>query len=451
MLIMFLKSELNRYIQNRPRSKKYWEEAKNALPGGISHNIRTFGLHLIDTFPPIIKSAKGATLTDIDNISYIDCWMGHFAMILGHDNHEVVKAVKEQLDFGWHIGTITEFQIKLAQMLINDNPGIEMVRFCSSGTEATMYATRLARAYTKRRIILKALLGWHGANDTLYYGVGSLDKEVFPPGLRPSEEAGILTYEINTEEVFDLIKKHSKNIAAIILEPMLGGGGGFRANVEYLKRLREETEENGILLIFDEVITGYRFLNSLFQNELKVIPDLTTMGKIIGGGFPIGAIGGRRDIIERSSPFSENQILIGGGTFSGYPISMIAGMKTLEILRRSETEYERINEMGTNLRNSLNNFFQESKSSIVAKGYKSIVMLHTLSRFIENPTIRETIENSNKLREALLHLCLFNRNVLGLHGLGSLSMAHTQTEVQKIQEAVEEIAKPITNYNFNKN
>ena len=449
MCVMFLKSELKTYVHNRPRSKRYWEEAQNVLPGGISHNIRTFGLHLIDAFPPIIKSAKGATLTDVDNISYIDCWMGHFAMILGHDNHEVMKAVKEQLDNGWHLGTITEFQIKLAQMLINDNSGIEMMRFCSSGTEATMYATRLARAYTKRRIILKALLGWHGANDTLYYGVGSLNKETHPPGLCPSEEAGIITYEINTEEVFDLIKRYSKDIAAIILEPMLGGGGGFRADLEYLKRLREETEKNGIILIFDEVITGYRFLNSLFQNELKVIPDLTTMGKIIGGGFPIGAIGGRRDIIERSSPLSKDQILIGGGTFSGYPISMVAGMKTLEILRRSEREYERINELGTNLKNSLNKFFQESKSSIVATGYKSIVMLHTLSRFINNPNMREIIENSDNLREALLHLCLFNRNILGLHGLGSISMAHTRTEIKKIQVAIEEIANSITNYNFN--
>jgi glutamate-1-semialdehyde 2,1-aminomutase len=446
---MFLKNELENFIQNRPNSRRDWEKAKKVLPGGISHNIRTFGLHSIGAFPPIIKSAKGAYLTDVDNIRYVDCWMGHFAMILGHDSHEVQKAVKEQLDHGWHLGTITEFQIKLAEMIINDNPGVEMVRFCSSGTEATMYATRLARAYTKKRFILKALLGWHGANDTLYYGVGSLNRENYSPGLCSSEEAGILTYELNTEEVFDLIKKHSKDIAAVILEPMLGGGGGFRADLEYLKRLREETEKNDILLIFDEVITGYRFLYSLFQNELKVLPDLTTMGKIIGGGLPIGAIGGRRDIIERSSPLSENQVLIGGGTFSGYPISMIAGIKTLEILKRSEGEYERIDKLGTNLKNSLNKFFQESKSSIVATGYKSIVMLHTLSRFIENPNMREMIENGDKLREALLHLCLFNRKVLGLHGLGSLSMAHTPTDVKKIQDAIEDIANPITNYNFN--
>ena len=445
---MFLKEELKQYIENRPKSKKEWEKANKVLPGGISHNIRTFGLNQIGAFPPIIKSAKGAYLTDLDNNKYIDCWMGHFAMIIGHNNSEVQKAVRQQLEQGWHLGVLTDLQIKLAEMIINDNPGIEKLRFCTSGTEATMYATRLARAYTKRNLIAKALLGWHGANDTLYYGVGTLNKDIIPPGLPSPSEARILTFEINTEEIFDLIANHSKDLAAVILEPILGGGGGFRANLEFLKRLREETEKRGILLIFDEVITGYRFGNSLFQNELKIIPDLTTMGKIIGGGLPIGAIGGRKDIIERSSPLSKNQILIGGGTFSGYPLSMSAGIKTLEILRRSERQYKRINELGTNLKISLNRFFQESKSSLVATGHKSIIMLHALTKFIENPNMREIIENSSKLREALLHLSLLNRNILGLHGLGSLSMAHTNIEVQKIQETLEEVAFSITNYDF---
>lgn len=445
---MFIKNELKKYIENRPNSKKEWEKANRVLPGGISHNIRTFGLNRIGAFPPIIKSANGAYLTDLDQNKYLDCWMGHFAMIIGHNNPKVLKAVKKQLELGWHLGVLTELQIKLAEMIINDNPGIEMLRFCTSGTEATMYATRLARAYTKRKLVAKALLGWHGANDTLYYGVGTLNRDLSPPGLRSPSDAGILTYEINTEEIFDLIARHSKDLAAVILEPMLGGGGGFRADLEYLKRLREETEKNDILLIFDEVITGYRFRDSLFQNELEIIPDLTTMGKIIGGGLPIGAIGGRKDIIERSSPLSENQILIGGGTFSGYPLSMSAGIKTLEILRRSEREYERISKLGTKLKNSLNKFFQESKSSIVATGYKSIIMLHVLSRFIEKPTLREIIENSTKTREALLHLCLLNRNILGLHGLGSISMAHSESDVQDIQKAIEEIALPITNSNI---
>ncbi|MFX1502219.1 MAG: aspartate aminotransferase family protein, partial [Promethearchaeota archaeon] len=289
---MFLKDELKLFQKNRPKSKKLWQKANETLPGGISHNIRTFGLPLIGAFPVFINSANGPYIKDIDDNKYIDCWNGHFAMILGHNPPEVQEIVKKYLAYGWHFGTNTQYQVELADRIIKDNIGIEKMRFCTSGTEATMYATRLARAFTKRKLVAKASLGWHGANDTLYYAVGSLDAEISPPGLPTPEEAGILTFEINNENIFNLIKKNSNSLAAIILEPVLGGGGGFPVDLEFLKRLREETERYDILLIFDEVITGYRFTNALFQNEINIIPDLTTMGKIIGGGFPIGAIGG---------------------------------------------------------------------------------------------------------------------------------------------------------------
>jgi glutamate-1-semialdehyde 2,1-aminomutase len=343
---MYFKEEIKTFQNNRPKSKKLWIEALRVLPGGVSHNIRTFGLSLIGAFPIFISSAGGPYLTDIDGNKYIDCWNGHFAMILGHNPPEVQKAIKEHLSNGWHFGTNTEYQVKLAETIIRENPGIQKIRFCTSGTEATMYASRLARAYTKRKIIGKAQMGWHGANDTLYYDVGGIFNGEGPSGLPNAKEAGIITFEINNENTFDLIKNNSDKLAAIILEPVLGGGGGFPVDTEYLKRLREETERYDILLIFDEVITGYRFIDSLFQNVINVIPDLTTMGKIIGGGMPIGAIGGKDEIIAQSSPDSENQVLIGGGTFSGYPLSMIAGLKTLEILKNSKQEYSRINQEG---------------------------------------------------------------------------------------------------------
>ncbi|MFX1503627.1 MAG: aminotransferase class III-fold pyridoxal phosphate-dependent enzyme, partial [Promethearchaeota archaeon] len=212
----------------------------------------------------------------------------------------------------------------------------------------------------------------------------------------------------------------------------------------FLKRLREETERYDILLIFDEVITGYRFTNALFQNEINIIPDLTTMGKIIGGGFPIGAIGGRKDIIDQSRPEAENQILIGGGTFSGYPLSMIAGLKTLEILNKSQQEYLRINQEGNKLLNNLNQLFDEEKLPIIAKGHKSIIMLHALRKWIEHPSMREIVEFKDKKREALLQLSLFNRNISGLHGLGCISMAHTQDNILQIQEVVSDVASPVS-------
>jgi len=441
---MFIKKELETFEKDRPKSKKLWEKAIKVLPGGISHNIRTFGLPSIGGFPVIIRSASGAYIEDIDENKYIDFWNGHFAMILGHNPPEIQEVIKEHLSYGWHFGTNTKYQIELASRLIDDNPGIEKVRFCTSGTEATMYATRLARAYTKRRLVAKAVMGWHGASDTLCYDVGGLVDGKAPLGQLKAEEAGIITFEINNDKAFDIIRKNSADLAAIILEPLLGGGGGFPVNIDFLKRLREETEKLGIILIFDEVITGYRFRDSLFQNELKIIPDLTTMGKIIGGGMPIGAIGGKEEIIERSSPQNDNQVLIGGGTFSGFPLSMIAGLKTLEVLKKSQQNYIRINNEGDNLINYLNDLFNKKKLPIVAIGYKSMIMLHVMSKRIENPSIKEIIKYKNKKREGLLQLALFNRKISGLHGLGALSMAHKHEHLNQIREVMEEIAQPVS-------
>ncbi|MFX0059348.1 MAG: aminotransferase class III-fold pyridoxal phosphate-dependent enzyme, partial [Candidatus Heimdallarchaeota archaeon] len=188
---------------------------------------------------------------------------------------------------------------------------------------------------------------------------------------------------------------------------------------------------------------------SLFQNELNIIPDLTTMGKIIGGGLPLGAIGGRRDIIERSSPHYDNQVLIGGGTFSGYPLSMVAGLKTLELLNGSQQEYHRINKEGEQLLENFNKYFIENKLPIKAVGHKSIIMLHVLTKWIEKPSIKDIIEYSDKKREALLHLALFNRGISGLHGLGSLSMAHKHDHIMQIQNIVEEIGQPVSRAQFN--
>lgn len=441
---MFIKEELETFEKNRPKSKKLWEKAIKVLPGGISHNIRTFGLPSIGGFPVIIRSASGAYIKDIDENKYLDFWNGHFAMILGHNPPEIQEVIREHLSYGWHFGTNTKYQIELASRLIDDNPGIEKVRFCTSGTEATMYATRLARAYTKRRLVAKAVMGWHGASDTLCYDVGGLVDGKAPLGQLKAEEAGIITFEINNDKVFDIIRKNSADLAAIILEPLLGGGGGFPVNIDFLKRLREETEKSGIILIFDEVITGYRFRDSLFQNELKIIPDLTTMGKIIGGGMPIGAIGGKEEIIERSSPQNDNQVLIGGGTFSGFPLSMIAGLRTLEVLKKSQQNYIRINNEGDNLITYLNDLFTEKKLPIVAIGYKSMIMLHVMSKRIENPSIKEIIKYKDKKREGLLQLALFNRKISGLHGLGALSMAHKHEHLNQIREVMEEISQPVS-------
>ncbi|MFW9904753.1 MAG: aspartate aminotransferase family protein [Candidatus Thorarchaeota archaeon] len=437
-----LKKEIEIYQRKRPKSKQLWEKSLQVLAGGISHNIRNFGLPSIGTFPSFIQSADGPKLKDVDGNEYIDCWNGHFAMILGHNHPEVQKVIEEQSRCGWHFGTNTENQVKLAETVIHDNPSIEKIRFCTSGTEATMYASRLARAFTKRRLIAKAKLGWHGANDTLFYDVGGLIVGKDTPGILNRDKAGIITFPINSNEIFDFIQEKASDLAAVILEPVLGGGGGFPVDIDFLKRLREETEKCGALLIFDEVITGYRFSYGLFQNDLQIFPDLTTMGKIIGGGLPIGAVGGQKEIVALATPQVQNQVLIGGGTFSGYPLSMASGLKTLEILKGSK-EYKRIDIEGTRLRQELNHFFEEKKLPLIAAGFKSIIMLHIMSKWVDQPTIKEIIELTDRKRESLLQLALFNRGVVGLHGLGSLSMAHTQSQVLQLEKIVKEIAAPV--------
>ncbi|MHA2295864.1 MAG: aspartate aminotransferase family protein [Candidatus Hodarchaeales archaeon] len=441
---MFLKEELDAFYRKRPLSNESWQRSIRTLPGGISHNIRNFGLPSIGAYPVFIRSAQGPYVRDVDGIEYTDYWIGHFAMMLGHNHPAVQEVILELSKDGWHFGTITENQVLLGETLIRDNKGIEKVRFCTSGTEATMYATRLARAFTGRKLVAKAKMGWHGPNDTLFYGARHPFSGKDTPGILEEDQAGVITFEINNEASFDLIERQGKDLAAVILEPVLGGGGGFAADIEFLKRLREETERLGILLIFDEVITGYRFNYGLYQDLIKVIPDLTTMGKVVGGGLPIGVVGGRDDIIEQANPLSEKRVWIGGGTFSGYPLTMAAGLKTLELLKKSSQEYQRINQEGTKLLNELNRFFTDEKFPIIATGYKSVVMLHVLNEWVEEPTIKDIIELTDRKREALLQLALLNRNIVGLHGIGALSMAHTKQHVEQVQQVVKEIAYPIS-------
>ena len=436
---MFASEELNKYIANRPKSKDMWERSLNALAGGVSHNIRNLGLPLIGAFPPFIQKAEGSKVTDIDGISYLDFWGAHYAMVTGYSNKTIQSEIAQQLSNGWHLGTVIEKQVQLAELLIQDNPSVEQVRFCTSGTEATMYATRLARAFTGKKKVAKAKFGWHGAADTLFYNVRAPLTGKETRGIVNEEKAGIISIDINDPDVANVLKDHSDELAAVIVEPVLGGGGGFPVDREFLRMLREETEKENILLIFDEVITGYRFSYGLYQNEIGVLPDLTTMGKIIGGGFPIGAIGGRRDVIEQANPTLTDRVWIGGGTFSGYPLSMLAGIEMLSGLKKSKSKYERINTFGSNLLESLNSFFRNNQLHFIATGHKSLVTLHALKDILESNDPINIVHSTDKKKEAITQLALLNRNITGMHGLGALCFAHTKDDMELVQQTLEEI------------
>jgi glutamate-1-semialdehyde 2,1-aminomutase len=441
---MFIKEEIANYLKNHPKSEMMWNRALKSLAGGVSHNIRNLGLPNIGLFPPFIQSGEGATVTDIDSITYDDYWGSHYAMITGYSNPQIQEKINTQLENGWHLGTVQDHQVILAELLAADNHSIDQVRFCTSGTEATMYATRLARAYTGKKKVAKAKFGWHGAADTLFYNVRAPLTGKETRGILDEEKAGVISIDINNPDVSTIIRRNAKDLAAIIVEPVLGGGGGFPVDPQFLRMLREETEQRDILLIFDEVITGYRFSNSLFQNELNVYPDLTTMGKIIGGGFPIGAVGGTYEVIEQSNPSIPDRVWIGGGTFSGYPLSMIAGSEMLSILKESSSEYDRINKMGINLLKELNSFFIANKLKFIATGYKSLLTLHTLSKQIEEPDPSKIVELSDKKKEALTQLTLLNREITGMHGIGALCFAHQDKQIRYLQKSIEEIAPQIS-------
>ncbi|MHA2096118.1 MAG: aspartate aminotransferase family protein, partial [Candidatus Hodarchaeales archaeon] len=428
---------------SHPKSKIMWDRSNNVLAGGISHNIRNLNLPLIGAFPPFIQEGHGATVKDIDDNSYDDYWGAHYTMVTGYSNPTIQKKIEHQLAHTWHLGTVLEHQVLMAERLISDNKSVEHVRFCTSGTEAAMYAIRLARAFTGKKKVAKAKFGWHGAADTLFYDVRVPLTGKETRGILDDKEAGVISIDINDQTAVELVNKHKEDLAAVIVEPVLGGGGGFPVEPDFLKLLREETEKHNIVLIFDEIITGYRFCNSLYQNELGVLPDLTTMGKIIGGGFPIGAVGGRHDIVEQANPTIPDPVMIGGGTFSSFPLTMIAGLEMLNILKTSSTQYQRINKLGTSLIIDLNRFFEEEHLSYIATGHKSLVTLHSLSKRLENPDPAEIVHFGDKKKEALTQLALLNRHITGMHGIGALSFAHTEEQLQYLQQVIETITPKI--------
>ncbi len=441
---MFLQEELTKYITSHPNSKAMWDRSNKVLAGGVSHNIRNLNLPLIGAYPPFIQKGYGATVTDIDNNTYDDYWGAHYAMITGYSNPTIQKKVEAQLMNSWHLGTVLEHQVLMAERLINDNKSLEHVRFCTSGTEAAMYATRLARAFTGKKKVAKAKFGWHGAADTLFYDVRAPLTGKETRGILDDTEAGVISIDINSQTAVETINQHKEELAAVIVEPVLGGGGGFPVERDFLKLLREETEQQNIILIFDEIITGYRFCNSLYQNEIGVLPDLTTMGKIIGGGFPIGAIGGRHEIVEQANPTISDRVWIGGGTFSSFPLSMIAGLEMLNILKTSAEQYQRVNKLGTSLITDLNKFFKEKQLSYLATGHKSLVTLHSLSKLLDKPDPVDIVHFSDKKKETLTQLALLNRHITGMHGIGALSFAHTEKQIQYLQQAIMTITPQIS-------
>ncbi len=321
------------------------------MPGGISHSI-----HYFPPYPFFVKYAKGSRVWDVDGNEIVDLWMGHYTHILGHHPEMITEAIERQLKEGIHWGIVFEKQIEWAELIRELIPCAEMVRFCCSGTEATMYAVRVARAYTGRNTILKIAGGWHGANADLTFAIKAPYEKGESLGLSPDLERYTKAIPFNDiSGTKEIIHQNQKDLAGIILEPVIGEGGFIPATTEYLEMLRSETKTSGALLIFDEVISGFRLSLGGAQKRFGIAPDLTTLGKIMGGGLPVGAVVGKREIMEKTSPERKGdkweKIMIGGGTFSSHPLTVAAGLAMLRYLRdHSEKVYPLLESKGEKVR-----------------------------------------------------------------------------------------------------
>lgn len=319
-------------------SVKAFKEAVNLMPGGVNSPVRAF--KSVNAEPIFIESGEGAMIRDIDGNEYIDYVLSWGPLILGHSHPEVVKAIQEQAAKGTSFGAPTVLENKLAQIVIERVPSVEMVRFVSSGTEATMAALRLARGYTGRNIIMKFEGSYHGHGDSLLIKAGSGVATLgLPdsPGVPADVAKNTTTVPYNDlEAVKATFEKLGDNIAAVIVEPVAGNMGVVPPKPGFLEGLREITKQYGALLIFDEVMTGFRVDYHCAQGYYGIDPDLTCLGKVVGGGLPVGAYAGKREIMEKVAPSGP---VYQAGTLSGNPLAMTAGIETLSRLTPESYDY----------------------------------------------------------------------------------------------------------------
>ena len=406
------------------------------LPAGVSYIIRYFEPYAFYTI-----KAKGSKLFDVDGNEYIDFWMGHCSLILGHSPPNVMKKVKPQIENGTQYGTSHELEIALAEQVVKMVPSAEMVRFTNSGTEAIMYGIRLARTYTGREKIAKFEGGWHGGYDAVHGAV--------KPPLDVPESGGLTSGALkdtavlpfnNIEEVKRRVK--DEELAAIIVEPVLGAGGCVPAERSFLRELRELCSENGTLLIFDEVITGFRLSPGGAQQFYGVLPDITVLGKILGGGFPVGAIAGRREVMEHMDAlmYERPKSSFHGGTFCANPVTMTSGLATLRMLEDGRILNE-LNKRGSYVRQQLSDIFERDNIDVQVTGVSSLFHTHFTKERVKD--IHDVFRAD---REKLLnyHMHLITNGVFFLPTkIGALSTAHTNEDLDKLLTEAEGYARGV--------
>ena len=331
-----------------------FKRAQQSIPGGVNSPVRAF--KSVNLNPVFIKKAKGSVITDIDGNQYIDFLASWGPLIFGHAHESILAAISEAAQKGTSYGAPTEYETVMAELIVRMVPSIEKVRMVNSGTEATMSAVRLARGYTKRDGLVKFAGNYHGHGDSflIHAGSGAITLGLpDSPGVTAGTAHDTFTAEYNNlDSVRKLFLEKGNEIAAIIVEPVSGNMGVVVPTKEFLQGLRDITKEYGALLIFDEVITGFRLAKGGAQEYFNVIPDLTTLGKIIGGGLPVGAYGGRKDILEMLAPVGP---VYQAGTLSGNPLAMAAGIAMLTLINETADFYPELERKASRLEAGIRN------------------------------------------------------------------------------------------------
>lgn len=411
------------------KSEELFKEAQNYLPGGVDSPVRAY-----KPYPFFAKEAKGSKITDVDGNSYIDYCLAYGPLVLGHANEKIMDKVAKQLKIGSAYGVPTENEIKLAKLVIKKVPCAEMVRFVNSGTEATMSAIRLARAATGKKKIIKFEGSYHGAHDYVLVKSGS-GAVGLPdsPGVPGDTTKNTVLIPFNDEEaVVDLIKREGNDIAAIIVEPIMGNVGFIPPKGDYLKFLREITSQNDIILIFDEVITGFRIAEGGAQEYFGVTPDLVTFGKILGGGFPIGALAGKKEFMEMISPAGT---VYQAGTFNGNPVSITAGLAMLNQL--NDDFYAESDRKGNMIRTGIQDILSDNNLDFKIVGLSSMFQLYFTDKEVYdyNSAKSADTEKFNQYFQTLLKKGVFIPP--SQFECCFISSMHDNEDIQKTLEAVE--------------
>jgi glutamate-1-semialdehyde 2,1-aminomutase len=423
--------EITKLYKKKTRiSAKLFKKSKKFHINGVSHNIRFF-----EPYPFVTKSAKGKFLEDVDSNKYVDYWMGHWSLILGHAPEPVEKSVKKQISLGWMHGTVNKMTIELSDIIQRSVPVCEKIRYVTSGTEATMYAVRLARSVTGKKTIAKIDGGWHGYTSDLLKTVNWPFDVSESSGL--VDEKHVVSLPLNNlEKSLEILKSVKDDLAGTIIEPILGGGGCIPADKDYLLGIQEFVRKNNSLFILDEIVTGFRFRFGCLYPTMNLDPDIVTLGKIVGGGFPIGVIGGKNEIMQHANTSKQaksERAYIGGGTFSANPVTMIAGQNTLLTLKKNPV-YTKINNLGEKAKKQLSKVFDDK---VIVTGKGSLFMTHFVDKEITE--IRNS-SDAAKCDSKLLHRYHFEMiakdGIFFLPGkLGAISNAHSDSDIKKMIDA----------------